>query len=383
MARIPSSSASDDELEEEDEEEEHRNLVPQSETKRPLRSSALEIGHLPARIGGRGGFFSRKCCLHFLFLLALLSLLIVLLLLFFYRGGSIGGANFPLDRMRESELRALYLLRDQQLGLLKLWNRTRSAALDVAAPPSSAPNSTSVRTDLGKAAAFDELRSALFEQIKLNKKIQNALLSSHNVGNSSSSGTSDDNVFFGLSSLGVDVCRKVDRPASRRTIEWEPKKDRYLFAICLSGQMSNHLICLEKHMFFAALLDRVLVLPSPRFDYQYDQVLDIDHINECFGRKVVIKFDEFSETLKNKMKIDRFICYMASPPCYLDEEHIKRLKDLGLSLGWWSTCSYMQDVDPTKSTHLSHSAAVCADLLGQQLHSSAFPSTWVLEVLVS
>ncbi|CAL9195214.1 unnamed protein product [Musa hybrid cultivar] len=331
MARIPSSSASDDELEEEDEEEEHRNLVPQNETKRPHPNSALEIGHLPARIGGRG-FFSRKCCLLFLLLPAFLSLLIVVVLLFFYRGGSIGGANFPLDRMRESELRALFLLRDQQLSLLKLWNRTRSVALDVSAPPSSAPNSTSVRTDLAKAAAFDEFRSALFEQIKLNKKIQNALLSSHNVGNSSSSGTSDDNVFFGMSGPGVDVCRKVDRPASR-TIEWEPKKDRYLFAICLSGQMSNHLICLEKHMFFAALLDRALVLPSPRFDYQYDQVLDIDHINECFGRKVVIKFDEFSETLKNKMKIDRFICYMASPPCYLDEEHIKKLKDLGLSFG--------------------------------------------------
>ncbi|PKU88098.1 O-fucosyltransferase 36-like [Dendrobium catenatum] len=131
----------------------------------------------------------------------------------------------------------------------------------------------------------------------------------------------------------VGVCRKVDRPEDGRTIEWKPKKDRFLFAICLSGQMSNHLICLEKHMFFAALLGRVLVFPSHKFDYDYSQVLDINHINQCLGREVVISFDDFAVKMKNKLKIDRFICYIANPPCYLDEEHIKRLKNLGISLG--------------------------------------------------
>lgn len=86
-------------------------------------------------------------------------------------------------------------------------------------------------------------------------------------------------------------------------------------------------------MFFAALLERTLILPSPKFDYQYDRVLDINHINECFGRKVVMNFDEFSEMKKKSMRIDRFICYMASPPCFLDEEHLKKLKNLGISLG--------------------------------------------------
>lgn len=172
----------------------------------------------------------------------------------------------------------------------------------------------------------------MFEQIELNDQIRKALLSSHMVGNLTSE-ISGGNVDIGISGARINECKKVDRPASRRTIEWKPRKDRYLFAICTSGQMSNHLICLEKHMFFAALLDRVLILPSFLLDYQYDQVLDIGHMNECFGRKVVITFDEFSEAQKNKMKIDRFICYMASPPCYLDEEHIKSLKNLGLVLG--------------------------------------------------
>ncbi|KAL0646211.1 hypothetical protein Bca4012_044502 [Brassica carinata] len=42
----------------------------------------------------------------------------------------------------------------------------------------------------------------------------------------------------------------------RKAIQRKPRPYKFMFAICLSGQMSNHLICLEKHMFFAALLDR-------------------------------------------------------------------------------------------------------------------------------
>ncbi|KAK1314938.1 hypothetical protein QJS10_CPA06g02569 [Acorus calamus] len=158
----------------------------------------------------------------------------------------------------------------------------------------------------------------------MNGQIQQTLLSSHQLGNTSA--LMDDNV-------GLGTCRKANNIERQRTIEWKPKKDRYLFAICLSGQMSNHLICLEKHMFFAALLGRVLVLPSPKFDYQYDQVIDIQHINNCFGTTVVLTFEEFAEQRKHKIQIDRFICYVSNPPCYLDEEHIQRLKSLGLSMG--------------------------------------------------
>ncbi|XP_008812999.2 O-fucosyltransferase 36-like [Phoenix dactylifera] len=326
-----------------DEEEDRRTLVPQNEVKPWYPFSAFEIGDLPARI--RRGFWTSK---RYLFAICLP---LVLILLFFsldlgslFHGVSIVRADYPGDRMRESELRALYLLRNQQLGLLKLWNQTLSAAhpgSEVSPSTPAVPSNSSNSTTSGKvvdlprsfnSVSFEEFRSALLEQIKLNKQIQKTLLSTHRVGNTSSE-SSDNNVDFDLSGSGVDVCKKVERPAERRTIEWKPKKDRYLFAICLSGQMSNHLICLEKHMFFAALLGRTLVLPSSKVDYQYDRVLDIDHINKCFSRKVVITFEEFYEMKKNKMRIDRFICYIASPPCYLDEEHIKRLEKLGISLG--------------------------------------------------
>jgi peptide-O-fucosyltransferase len=67
-------------------------------------------------------------------------------------------------------------------------------------------------------------------------------------------------------------------------------------------------------------------------DYQYDKVLDIENINNCIGKKVVITYEEFAET--RKVSIDQFICYVASPPCYMDEDHIKKLKDkLGISMG--------------------------------------------------
>ncbi|OAY64449.1 hypothetical protein ACMD2_04351 [Ananas comosus] len=342
-----------------DDDEDRRTLVPQSEAKPPPPSppraaaaaAVFEIARGAAASaarscggGGGGGFWSSKR-----YLLLAVCLPLVLILLFFsldlgrlFRGVSVirvaGDGGDGGDRMREAELRALYLLRNQQSSLVKLWNRTvfNAAPSPAVAPASASSNSSSAKVDLPPHSSIslssDEFRSALLEQIKLNREIQKALLSSHRLGNITSE-PFDEDAGFDPSNSGLDLCRKVDKLSGRRTIEWRPKKDRFLFAICLSGQISNHLICLEKHMFFAALLDRTLILPSPKLDYEYDRILDINHINECFGRKVVMPFEEFSDMKKNKITIDRFICYIASPPCFLDEEHIKRLKTMGISLG--------------------------------------------------
>ncbi|XP_078440685.1 O-fucosyltransferase 36-like [Wolffia australiana] len=240
------------------------------------------------------------------YLLAFFSFFLLLFLLFFsfktfQKSPSISNSFSEADRMRENELHALSLLRNQQINLLRLWNKTSA----------------------------DELRSALKEQIKLNQQIQKSLLSSHDLdffsGNDS---------YSPIDGGFEDVCRRSEAASSRRTIEWRPKKNRFLLAICVSGQMSNHLICLQKHMFFAAILDRALILPSPKLDYQYDRVVDVEHINRCFGGKVVVPFDQFAESKKNsKIQINRLICYAASPPCFLDDEHIKRLKNLGIAMG--------------------------------------------------
>lgn len=86
-------------------------------------------------------------------------------------------------------------------------------------------------------------------------------------------------------------------------------------------------------MFFAALLGRVLVIPSHKVDYEFSRVLDIEHINKCLGKKAVVTYEEFLEVKKKDLHIDRFICYFSQPQkCYVDEEHVKKLKSLGLSV---------------------------------------------------
>lgn len=86
-------------------------------------------------------------------------------------------------------------------------------------------------------------------------------------------------------------------------------------------------------MFFAALLVRVLIMPSPQIDYEFSRVLDVEHINKCLGRKVVVTFKEFNETKKKDLRIDRFICYFSLPQnCFVDEDHVKKLESLGLSV---------------------------------------------------
>lgn len=156
------------------------------------------------------------------------------------------------------------------------------------------------------------------------------MLSTHKAGNVSELGDESGD----LLGESIDMCGKIDQKKSeRKTIEWNPRSDKYLFAICVSGQMSNHLICLEKHMFFAALLGRVLVVPSHKVDYEFSRVLDIDHINKCVGKKVVVTFEEFSEAKKKDLQIDKFICYFSQPQnCYVDDDHVKKLKSLGLSV---------------------------------------------------
>jgi len=104
-----------------------------------------------------------------------------------------------------------------------------------------------------------------------------------------------------------------------------------MVAVCVWGQMSNRLICLEKHMLFAALLNRVLVIPSSKLDYKYNRVLDIDHINKCTqaNNKVLISFQEFS-SIKKRMHL---LCYFSLPkPCYLDQEHLSKLKSFGMRM---------------------------------------------------
>lgn len=335
-----------------DEEDDRENLIEQNDRKLPNSRSAFHIGNGgdDDDIDGRNHVFHSRIR-HRLsslglpnkkFMVAIfLPLVIVVLYLSTDVRGLFSAANLSdvrfdsfSDRLRESELRALYLLRRQQLGLFALWNQTFHDSLPISSNStnnSSSSSSNSSASNSEQNLFIDDLKSAVLRQISLNKEIQQVLLSPHR-GNPSSISDSDDP---NLGGFDFRTCRKVDQKFSeRRTIEWKPNSNKFLFVICLSGQMSNHLICLEKHMFFAALLNRVLVIPSSKLDYQYNRVLDIDHVNKCLGRKVVVSFEEFAEMKKNHIHINRFLCYFSDPqPCYVDDEHIKKLKGLGITLG--------------------------------------------------
>ncbi|KAK9091029.1 hypothetical protein Sjap_024206 [Stephania japonica] len=334
-------SFSDDDDDEEEEEGE-KLLIMESNERKPPPSTLQIKSKVVYDSCFKNNTVARFFRSHKRYLFAIISLPILLIALYFSMHNNIGNLfpsnHFPIipndvNTMREAELRSLHLLRDQQLGLFKIWNHSISN--------STIPNFID-----------DDFRSALLKQLALNKEVQQVLLSSHRLGSNLSAELDNADAGFGNYYYGlINTCRKVDSVSYRRTVEWNPNSNKFLFAICLSGQMSNHLICLEKHMFFAAILGRVLVLPSPKFDFQYNRVIDIDHINKCLGRKAVLTFEEFSELKKNHMHIDKVVCYVSSPqPCYVDEDHVKKLKSLGVSMAKLEP-AWVEDIkEPKKRT---------------------------------
>ncbi|KAI6700313.1 hypothetical protein NL676_014637 [Syzygium grande] len=115
-------------------------------------------------------------------------------------------------------------------------------------------------------------------------------------------------------------------------------------------------------MFFAAVLGRILVVPSSEVDYEYNKVLDVNHINDCLGRKVVMSFEEFSKVKRTHLHIDRFICYFSSPQhCYVDDEHVKKLKGLGISMGKLESPWVEDTQKPNKRTILDVEAKFTVD----------------------
>ena len=143
---------------------------------------------------------------------------------------------------------------------------------------------------------------------------------------------SNANLQVQVDTLGCKKLRaeEIARPAEE--VAWRLNEGRFLIMLCNSGQVTNHLICLQKHMLFGALLNRTLVLPHESLDYKYAHLLDIAHIKKCLGDNRVISFEEFEERTRNKsLHINKLICYM--PNCYFDSDHQAKWKTLGFTFG--------------------------------------------------
>eukprot|EP00250_Pteridium_aquilinum_P022915 c25904_g1_i1 orf=218-1690(+) len=243
---------------------------------------------------------------HFLFVPAMLLGSIILYIALI----TPGWLSFPASSRRSPKLtelliaeqRSLALLQEQAQGLIHLWN------------------------SVSNSSDGERFKDQIVSQIKLNKEAQQVLLSPYQQNRNVS--------VFSHGDEDLRTCQTVE--SSKYTVKagqpWKPKHDRFLFAVCTSGQFSNHLICIEKHMFIAALLGRTLILPSPDFDYNYERVLNVSHIQNCVGgNNTVMTFNEFLHNHNGRLHVNRFLCYMHD--CYLDHDHEEKLKKIGVSWG--------------------------------------------------
>ncbi|KAI6700314.1 hypothetical protein NL676_014638 [Syzygium grande] len=218
----------------------HRHLVHQNDT-RPVTStgrqrSALDIEDLDSRIGAprRFGFRLNRSYL--------LAILICVLFLAAFLSADVRGlfsgdasafeVDSTADRMRESELRALSLLKQQRLGLFGLWNHTfldsANARNGTANFTFSSLNSSVLKQDndhllVSSSSLFEDFKSTVLRQIELNKDIEEVLLLPHQSGNVSVENGDGDMVDASFGDFG-DRCQTVDQSSSgRKTIEWKPE----------------------------------------------------------------------------------------------------------------------------------------------------------------
>ncbi|KAL2539068.1 O-fucosyltransferase family protein [Abeliophyllum distichum] len=201
-----------------DEEDDRENLISQNDTVKPPHRSTFEIGDFRTRLSNSTRRFDKR----YLYLFAVFLPLFILILYFTIDLKNLFQTHIPIlnnpqtnnplivNRMRESELRALYLLKQQQSELLKLWNYSKlvSESYLTAVNNNSSVNLSVFNNNANHGAPalllLEDLKSGFFSQISLNKKIQEVLLSVHENGD-----------FLGLnenytdpSVAGWTMCRK-------------------------------------------------------------------------------------------------------------------------------------------------------------------------------
>ena len=83
-------------------------------------------------------------------------------------------------------------------------------------------------------------------------------------------------------------------------------RSRYLMAVCVTGQMSNRLKCIQDYFGLAALLNRTLLLPErdlggPPLSYYFPVTVDVSHAQWCLGGgKRVMALEEYLAELGRK-----------------------------------------------------------------------------------
>lgn len=102
-------------------------------------------------------------------------------------------------------------------------------------------------------------------------------------------------------------------------LDWVPKPDRYLLAVCHYGQLNNQIKCMMKFFTAAAVLNRTLVIPphsfsgGSRYAWPWELALDIPAAQRCLGRDAVITLDELRGRLGappgGVVAVDAVVCF--------------------------------------------------------------------------
>ena len=82
-------------------------------------------------------------------------------------------------------------------------------------------------------------------------------------------------------------------------------------AVCVTGQMSNRLQCIQDYFGLAALLNRTLLLPSrdlggPPLSYYFPMTVDVSHAQWCLGggRRVMALEEYLAESERKSADVE-------------------------------------------------------------------------------
>ena len=93
-----------------------------------------------------------------------------------------------------------------------------------------------------------------------------------------------------------DISYSLPAQAGVKFPTWQPSPNKYLFAACTIGRLSNRIICIQRHLAMAVALNRTLVIPEddlcpntrPTYSpYNMSLSLDFEHLKKCTGGRVI------------------------------------------------------------------------------------------------
>lgn len=114
------------------------------------------------------------------------------------------------------------------------------------------------------------------------------------------------------------LCGDPQPPYTGPRHVWRPRAEKYLVALCSSGQLSDRMACIQHALQAAALLNRTMIMPEEDMrptvggPYNFDLVFDIAHARHCLGLGTVMSLSEFFQAHPGEgrpLKVEKLHCW--------------------------------------------------------------------------